>query len=202
MQDPKKTQESIETEEQKLRKKQQSVMNMVMIAAKDLAEAKRIYDECVKKEQGIMGAQDNVNSAMDTYNLFKEQADEINKLLKPYDELNAFNKQLEALRIQRVQLKNELDAPAERKGSNPESLLAQTTRKDSSSKPPEPERKRTLTQSFVGLMSSKSGEKEKARGQKKQRRNYQRIWKILIGQCETLNIKDFSSLFRMRMLTN
>ncbi len=155
MQDPKKTQASIETEEQKLRTKQQSAMNFVMLAAKDLAQAKIDYEKSLQTKTDIVNAKSAFDSATENYNMFKEQADEINKLLKPYDEVNAFSKQLEALRIQRIQLKNELDAPAERKGSNPESLLAQTSRKDSSSKPPEPERKRTLTQSIVGLVSSK-----------------------------------------------
>ncbi len=169
MQDPKKTQASIETEEQKLRTKQQSTMNFVMLAAKDLAQAKIDYEKSLQTKTDMVNAKSALDSATENYNLFKEQADEINKLLKPYDELNAYNKQLGTLRDQKTQLQREIDelsgstkTTSERKGSGASILLSQTTRKDSSSKPPEPERKRTLTQSIVGLVSTKSSEKDMA----------------------------------------
>ncbi len=168
MQDPKKTQEAIESEEQKLRAKQQSLMNFVMLAAKDLAQAKIYYEKSVQTKSHMVDAKSALDSATENYNLFKEQADELNKLLKPYDEVNAFNKQLTVLRDQKNQLQNEiaeLTSTAknigERKNSGPSIQSGQSTRKDSLLTTTEAERKRTLPQSIISLVSSKPNEKEK-----------------------------------------
>ena len=160
MQDPKKTQASIETEEQKLRTKQQSTMNFVMIAAKDLAQAKIDYEKSLQTKSHMVDAKSALDNATENYNLFKEQADEVNKLLKPYDVISALDKQHKLLIDQKLQLNNELaDLTSSAKTSG--------ERKGSASKPIEPEIKKTLTQNIVGLVVSKPIEKEKSIRQQK-----------------------------------